>query len=159
MYFCDQLWTFACSYVVIFIVHSCPRSCLYLSPMSWLLDFLWLIKDWFVNRFTSITLLIIIDTISLHEPIYWQYLLYMEWLTYGMLYLHLSASLWCFCPLPLFFVKIKQIGHVTMDRPYIKCIRFDNFRIISRSGPCLPTNSPRGECRSCETAVYFPFQG
>ena len=50
----------------------------------------------------------------------WQYLLSTKWLLYGMLFLHFTVSLGCFCPRTL--ILKKQIGQVAMDLIYISYV-------------------------------------
>ena len=89
----------------------------------------------------------------------WRYLPSMKWLMYGILFLHLSTSPWCFCPRTIFAKKNNQTKTIKQQQPNNKKKRLDKLPrtsfipdlliiqgIINRSVPYFTTDSPCGVC-------------
>ena len=68
----------------------------------------------------------------------WQYLPNMKLLTYGIQFLHPSASVGCFCP----FLYEKRFVQVTMETPLYQIYLHTKLRIIDRNVPGLATDCP-----------------
>ena len=70
----------------------------------------------------------------------WWYLLNMKWMMYGILFLHLSTFLKCFCPRTTFAKRLMGNLSRTLSIAYLNII----LRTICRSFPGLTTEPPCG---------------